>query len=100
MNALEAIIAAHRSCRWIDANVVDVGRYAMTAIGSAVHRDALDYALVAGNPARRVGWVCACGAGLSEDLTCAACSTTYQKTTAGLRAAGQPAPSESTHREN
>ncbi len=78
---------------------VTVGRYSMTAMGSAVHRDVPDHALIAGNPARQVGWVCACGAGLPEDLTCAACAVTYHKTPTGLRLAGQPALSESTRKE-
>jgi acetyltransferase-like isoleucine patch superfamily enzyme len=40
---------------------VDVGRFAMVAAGAVVTRPVPDHALVAGNPARRIGWVCACG---------------------------------------
>ncbi|MFB9376712.1 acyltransferase [Kineococcus gynurae] len=36
---------------------VVVGRWAMVAAGSVVTRDVPDFALVAGNPARRLGWV-------------------------------------------
>jgi UDP-2-acetamido-3-amino-2,3-dideoxy-glucuronate N-acetyltransferase len=64
-----------------------------------VHRDAFDHALIAGNPARQVGWVCACGAGLPVDLTCAACSATYHKSSEGLRVAGQPEKPEITSEE-
>ena len=36
---------------------VTIGRWALVAAGSVVTRDVPDYALVAGVPARRVGWV-------------------------------------------
>ncbi len=42
----------------------DVGRFATVGAGSIVTRSVPDHALVAGSPARRIGWVCACGARL------------------------------------
>ena len=39
----------------------DVGRFATVAAGTVVTRSVPDRALVAGNPARRIGWVCDCG---------------------------------------
>jgi acetyltransferase-like isoleucine patch superfamily enzyme len=36
---------------------VSIGAWAMVAAGSVVIRDVPDHALVAGNPARKVGWV-------------------------------------------
>jgi UDP-2-acetamido-3-amino-2,3-dideoxy-glucuronate N-acetyltransferase len=36
---------------------VTIGRWALVAAGSVVTRDVRDYALVAGVPARRIGWV-------------------------------------------
>ena len=38
-----------------------IGRYAMIGAGAVVTTDVKDYALMAGVPARRIGWVCECG---------------------------------------
>lgn len=43
-----------------------IGRFATVGAGAIVTRDVPDYALVAGNPARRLGWVCACGSRLTD----------------------------------
>ena len=39
----------------------DVGRFAMVGAGAVVTRTVPGHALVAGSPAKRIGWVCACG---------------------------------------
>lgn len=38
-----------------------IGEYAMVAAGSVVTHDVGQYCLVAGNPARKIGYVCKCG---------------------------------------
>ena len=38
-----------------------IGEYAFVGAGAVVTRDVLPYALVAGTPARRIGWMCWCG---------------------------------------
>lgn len=39
----------------------DIGPYAMIGAGSVVTRAVVAHALVVGNPARHIGWVCRCG---------------------------------------
>jgi len=71
---------------------VTIGRHAFVAAGAVVVRDVADHALVAGNPARRSGWVCACGQRLGDDLLCA-CGRRYRLVdeTAGLTPTAAPA---------
>jgi len=45
---------------------VTIGRWALVGAGSVVTRDVADYALVLGNPARRIGSACPCGEPLPD----------------------------------
>jgi len=56
-----------------------LGTYCMVAAGAVVTRDVPDYALVAGIPARRIGWVSKSGDRLSKDLICPRTGEKYQE---------------------
>lgn len=53
-----------------------IGRWAMVGAGSVVTHDVPGYALVVGNPARQIGYVCACGKrkpDLESAMNCTGC---------------------------
>jgi acetyltransferase-like isoleucine patch superfamily enzyme len=69
----------------------DIGEYATVGAGAVVTKPVAANALVVGNPARRIGWMCACGARLNDAdgkpaaatpignlvLSCASCERSY-----------------------
>jgi UDP-2-acetamido-3-amino-2,3-dideoxy-glucuronate N-acetyltransferase len=56
---------------------VTIGEGAFVGAASVVTRDVGAHALVVGNPARRVGWVCTCGTRLGASLQCPDCGRVY-----------------------
>jgi len=65
---------------------VTLGEYSFVGAGAVVTKDVLPYALMAGVPARRIGWMCQCGERLPAGGagTCAACGTTYERAGEGI----------------
>jgi len=61
-----------------------IGRYAFIGAGAVVTKDVPDHALMVGNPARRIGWVCECGERLPADLQCPSCGKTLKVMGSGL----------------
>ncbi|EEG73552.1 acyltransferase [[Clostridium] hylemonae] len=61
-----------------------IGRWAMVAAGAVITSDVTDYALMAGVPARQIGWVCECGNKLDEELQCKSCKRCYEKKEQGI----------------
>jgi UDP-2-acetamido-3-amino-2,3-dideoxy-glucuronate N-acetyltransferase len=62
-----------------------LGRYCFIGAGAVINKNVSDYALMVGNPAKQIGWVCECGERLSDDLECLACGQQFKKTTDGLK---------------
>jgi UDP-2-acetamido-3-amino-2,3-dideoxy-glucuronate N-acetyltransferase len=71
---------------------VTLGEYSFIGAGAVVSKDVPPYALMVGVPARRVGWMCQCGARLPDAGagTCAACGSTYEPAGKGIRRINEP----------
>jgi len=62
---------------------VTIGEWAFVAAGAVVTKDVPPYALVAGVPARIIGWACECGLTLhfqDNEAACKGCGRQYRKT--------------------
>jgi UDP-2-acetamido-3-amino-2,3-dideoxy-glucuronate N-acetyltransferase len=69
---------------------ITIGQYAFVGAGAVVTRDVPDFALVVGNPARVIGWMCACGNRLEHGNgaggICKSCLREYRMAGEGMAA--------------
>jgi acetyltransferase-like isoleucine patch superfamily enzyme len=71
---------------------ITIGRYAFIGAGAVVLRTVPDFALMVGNPARQVGWMCRCARRLPlpapvnqiASATCPQCQAQFVATATGL----------------
>ena len=71
---------------------ISIGRCAFVGAGAVVIRAVPDFALIVGNPARQIGWMCVCGqklsmpafAALGARCVCAYCQRSFARTEEGL----------------
>ncbi len=68
---------------------VTIGEWAFVAAGAVVTKDVPAYGLMAGVPARRIGWACCCGATIpafqAESSVCPECDRSYSETADGIQ---------------
>jgi len=62
---------------------VEIGKQAFVGAGSVVIRDVPAHAMMVGNPARQIGWMCNCGKKLGDALECE-CGRKFTETDRGL----------------
>jgi UDP-2-acetamido-3-amino-2,3-dideoxy-glucuronate N-acetyltransferase len=61
---------------------IELGAYAFVGAGAVITRDVKPYAVMAGVPAKQIGWMCQCGEKLAFDggsTTCPACGKRYKR---------------------
>ncbi|WP_027180027.1 Gfo/Idh/MocA family oxidoreductase [Maridesulfovibrio bastinii] len=57
----------------------EIGQYALVGAGAVVTKNVPNFALMVGNPAHRIGWVCKCGEILPSSLECLRCNSKYEE---------------------
>lgn len=88
-NSYERIktIVKHDASIGANATIVcgnTIGEFSLIGAGSVVTKNVPSHALMAGVPARRIGWVCACGSKLDNSLECLNCGKKYVEAEYGL----------------
>ena len=62
----------------------ELGEWCMVAAGAVVTKNVKPYALVAGVPAKQIGWVCECGLQMDDTLECS-CGRKYINYNEGIK---------------
>ena len=55
----------------------EIGAYAFIGAGAVVTKPVPAQALMVGNPAKQIGWMCKCGERLAASNHCERCGTSY-----------------------
>ena len=79
----KATLVKHGASIGANATIVcghELGAYSFIAAGAVVTSDVPDFALMAGVPARRIGWMSQSGERLGPDLMCRRDGTRYRET--------------------
>ncbi len=61
-----------------------LGEYCFIGAGAVITKDVPAFALMAGNPAKRIGWMSRVGERLGQDLACPRTGERYRETASGL----------------
>ena len=56
----------------------EIGAFAFIGAGAVVTKPVPSQALMVGNPATQIGWMCKCGERLPDSALCSRCGTRYQ----------------------
>jgi UDP-2-acetamido-3-amino-2,3-dideoxy-glucuronate N-acetyltransferase len=76
---------------------VKLGQYSVIGAGAVVKSDVPDHAIVAGVPARQIGWACRCGVTLKfigHQAVCSYCGKVYKLDNGRLMLGGEEKASE------
>ena len=63
---------------------IKIGKGVIIGAGAVVTKNVKDHALMAGVPARQIGWVCECGEILGTSFICPKCGRAYVEDESGL----------------
>lgn len=62
-----------------------IGSYAFIGAGAVITKDVPAHALMVGNPARTIGYMCICGERLTDSLECLTCGKEYTQSEDGVK---------------
>ena len=103
MKELKTTLVKRGSTIGANATIVcgnSLGKYSFVGAGAVVTRNVPDYALVYGNPAKTMGWMCECGVKLNfkkNESLCVSCGKKYVFGKQGVKK--KPSPQGNVHNE-
>lgn len=57
---------------------IEIGQFAFIGAGAVVNKNVPQFALMAGVPAKQIGWMCQCGVKLPSNAKCSSCDSEYE----------------------